>query len=189
MSKKREIKEYVLYSYDNVDGFDDAKEYLERKAVEDAEDNGGVPKRVGDQDVYASLAENNSCDWEEISAAITKHCENQTGCSYLVVHGESRRWNGSSTGGTIFHTWDDIIRHFSGYDFTLSEDSTGEFELSVHHYDATNTYTLRFMTKKGVEWWERQQGYVTPDTTTHLMSVRCYTKRFNFRKSEYWYGG
>lgn len=164
---------YVLYK-ESTDSFDEIKEWLISIREETKE-----PEPVSDQDVWDEISLRDSDAWDMVKKDLTEHCTNQR--SYLLVRGTAGTWRGNLPGGKVVNTFDDVLNGMSSdCDIEIQQDSTGELTIIGRHHDGTNHYNVRFLTKKGIEWYERHEWSSDREIVEHLWETKCYTKRFRY---------
>jgi len=165
---------YVLYK-ESTDSFNEIKEWLV-SIHEETED----PEVVTDEEVWAEISMRDNDAWDMIKEDLSEYCDTKR--SYLIVHGTSGTWRGNLPGGKVVNTFDEALESMSGCDIEIQEDSTGELTLIGSHHDGTNYYNVRFLTKKGIDWYEHHNWTSDREAIEHLWNTRCYTKRFGYLK-------
>lgn len=124
--------------------------------------------------------------------------ENDTDClldncpdlGWCVMSGKFRRWDGTTTGGTVENIdgGKALVKFaFTGRDINDVKISVTKEEglcISAYHYDATNSYVLRQLTPAGEKYYQRWQDGEIDATARQchekLFTSRRYSKKINF---------
>lgn len=105
-----------------------------------------------------------------------------------VIYGSFGRWDGPVMGGAIIKSYDDLIRFlsFRGEHWETFSDDKGEFKVDQVHHDGSNHYTMRKLTRKGLDRYRNHMGNVgkvDAELLRSLMGVRFYTKKAQIAKA------
>jgi len=145
------MEKVLLYSneadvvYGSFDGL--------RKAYEEWCDENGV--EIEDDGEWSWFYSDNDLSWQDAEYEI-KSMDKQAS-NFLLV-GYCGTWRGSFPGGKIeAHLYDLILKAVRNLDYVSIYVNDGAIEISGHHHDGSNSYTIHGLNKraeKTIEKWE-----------------------------------
>lgn len=105
-----------------------------------------------------------------------------------VIYGSFGRWDGPVRGGNIVRSYNDLMNFlsFRGDHQDVFSDEGGEFTIDQYHHDGSNHYTMRKLTRKGLErYWNHLSnvGEIDVELIKSLTNVKEYTKRAQIAKA------
>ena len=128
-----------------------------------------------EEELYEFMEKSNAYPLDDIISEIRSH-ERSHGAKSYVVLAKLGLWNGPADGGKIIHGLSSVIQEcFEDYNRLCVEGR--RLKISASHHDGTNTFEIKELTDKGVDYADRHD-YDTEPRELHakLFSSSNYSR-------------
>ena len=143
-------KQVVLYTNEESNAqFELTKEYLFETYSE--ERGWGTVNDVPHSLIYEEIGEQNSINWYDFLTELKKALKD----GYYLLTGKVGRWNGTFDGGKFITTVNELLSSISHLDYITITDENGHLKIEGSHHDGSDSYELKKLTNKGIEYAER----------------------------------
>lgn len=174
MAKRIARKRIIFSNYNPEDYYEDAKQNIIDNNFDEYGEDEEEREEPSESEIWDEVNWMMDTDFEDEWDKLTEFFPS----GKYILSGSVGRWNGVSTGFDIFNTFEDAYR-FATKDCMYVEmyDENGHFYIRCSHHDGTNSFELRMLTCRGVEYYE-SWDYSWNDKRSHsyigekLMSSR-----------------
>lgn len=172
------MKEMTLYTNEwSKEREDNARQSL----YENCEGEWSSPNDIPDEEVWKEMDFLGEIDFEDFSCELEK-CVNNT-LNTMLLFGSVGTWRGRFAAGTIIDRYNDLVKAWKNCDNLTVTDKGGRLYINASHHDGTNTYELRELTDKGMDYLHRHECDMNEEELHRtLYSNSNYSRNFNYRK-------
>ena len=163
MSKEkiRTPKKRVIY--DNYDLWDTYEEMAKEDLLENGVEN------PSDKDIWDEIYFLDEFTAEEEFDRMREFFKDGT----WLLTGTVGRWNGRFDAGTVFTSFNDMhSKATTDCDYVSYYDENGHLYLDCSHHDGTNCFEIRKLTKKGEEFFKRNEDNYWPRELHEILKKR-----------------
>lgn len=130
----------------------DSRDYDYDHAFEDLLEQGFTAEEVTDDFVYNHMYSIQECAWDDIYYYLGILADEE----YLAVAGTLGLWNRQPSVAKIIDDKQTLRRFLSGYDDIRIVDDNGRLFIDGLHHDGTNSFEIKVLTSKGIDYLIRQ---------------------------------
>jgi hypothetical protein len=167
--KTKEINRVALYSSDPAEVYGSYDEF-EKAYQEFCADNDEEPTENGKWDWFSG---EDAWGWESCEESISEMTANSHNPFLLV--GSCGTWRGNFAGGKIGYDLLDLIKDaINRMDDVKIELIDGAIELTCHHHDGTNRWTIHALNLRAESAIDKYVGYWKTDRELHEKLDKSY---------------
>lgn len=143
-----ETKEFLFDNYADIEGWNSMDDIL-------------------DETVYHEIDEINRLEWIELKFYLDDLFENGT----FIIKGTCGRWNGPAECGRFVNSTDELLGFLKHLDNICFYEKNGHFYIEGYHHDGYDSYELKKLTKKGIEYADN--NFYAHDKKLHENIMTC----------------
>ena len=102
--------------------------------------------------VWTEIHDQNTADWEYFS----EHLKRLLKEHYYLITGTCGRWNGTAECGNFIKDYDDFTAFIRHLDNLKIYELNGHLYISGYHHDGHDSYEMKRLTDRGVQYADRQ---------------------------------
>lgn len=126
-----------------------------------------------DDEVFNAISFENECDIDEAIGELDRVFES----SNILVFGAIQRWNGSSTGFSVYDSFAEAFDELTeDCDCVKIWEEKGHLLLQCSHHDGTNMFEFKALTQKGIDYLQNWEYEFSSNRTNGFIKKQLVTR-------------